>query len=166
MKHSTVQIEKATKIFALSSNNLDKYEYLTREDLNYKPSTIGQAKFYYSPLGNIFTKGLKEEDKKEGLLKKLKNIEDKNEEQLKIIGNETGIKSKIDLFNEDLTSEAVALIKEIKRVEDSVDYSKLSFMGGNKKVYSLDSFMTLEKLIKDILSKNMKIDRAEIRQNN
>ena len=85
---------------------------------------------------------------------------------MKIIGNETGIKSQIDLFDEDLTSEAVALIKEIKRVEDSVDYSKLSFMGGNKKVYSLDSFMTLEKLIKDILSKNMKIDRAEIRQNN
>ena len=156
MKHSRIQIEKATKISALSSNNLDKYEYLTREDL----------KFYYSPLGNIFTKGFKEEDKKEGLLKKLKNIEDKNEEQLKIIGNETGINSQIDLFDEDLTSEAVALIKEIIRVEDSVDYSKLFFMGGNKKVYSLDSFMTLEKLIKDILSKNMKIDRAEIRQNN
>ena len=32
----------------------------------------------------IFTKGLKKEkDKKEGLLKRLKNIEDKNEKQLK-----------------------------------------------------------------------------------
>ena len=38
-------------------------------------------------------------------------------------------------------------------------------MGGNKKVYGLDSFMTFEKLIKDILSKNMTIDRAEIKQN-
>ena len=84
---------------------------------------------------------------------------------MKIIGNKTGIKSQIDLFDEDLTSEAIALIKEIKGIEDSVGYDKLFFTGGNKKVYSLDSFMTLEKLIKDILSKNMTIDGAEIRQN-
>ena len=56
---------------------------MTGEDLDLKPSTVEQAKFEYSPLGNIFTKGLKEEDKKEGLLKRLKNIEDKNEQQLK-----------------------------------------------------------------------------------
>ena len=73
---------KAAKISALSSNNLDKYEYLTGEDLNYKPSTAEQTKFDYSPLCKIFNKGLKEENKKEGLLKRLKNIEDKNEEQL------------------------------------------------------------------------------------
>ena len=50
---------KAAKISALSSNNLDKYEYLTGEDLGLKPSTIEQAKFEYSPLGKVFTKGLK-----------------------------------------------------------------------------------------------------------
>ena len=76
---------KAAKISGLSSNNLDKYEYLTGEDLGYKPSVIEQAKFEYSPLGKIFNKGLKEEDKKEGLFKRLKNIEGKNEEQLKAI---------------------------------------------------------------------------------
>ena len=121
----------------MPSKNLDKYEYLTGEDLNYKPSTVEQAKFDYSPLGKFFNKGLKEEDKKEGLLKRLKNIEDKSEEQLKIIGNKTGIKSKIDLFDEDLTSEAIALTEEIKSIEDSVDYDKLSFTGGNKKVMTL-----------------------------
>ena len=47
---------KAAKISALSSNNLDKYEYLTGEDLGLKPSTIEQAKFEYSPLGKIFNK--------------------------------------------------------------------------------------------------------------
>ena len=31
---------KATKISALSSNNLNKYEYLTGEDLGLKPSTV------------------------------------------------------------------------------------------------------------------------------
>ena len=58
---------------------------MTGEDLGLKTSTVEQAKFEYSPLGKIFNKGLSEEDKKEGLLKKLKNIEGKNEEQLKAI---------------------------------------------------------------------------------
>ena len=76
---------KAAKISALSSNNLDKYEYLTGEDLGLKPSTIEQAKFEYSPLGKIFNKGLSEDDKKEGLFERLENIKDKNEEQLKVL---------------------------------------------------------------------------------
>ena len=82
---------KAAKISALSSNNLDKYEYLTGKDLGLKPSTLEQTKFEYSPLGKIFNKRLdKDEDKKEGLSKRLKNIEDKNEEQLKTIKSKTG----------------------------------------------------------------------------
>ena len=44
---------KAAEISALSSGNLDKYEYLTGEDLNYKPSTVEQAKFDYSPLSKF-----------------------------------------------------------------------------------------------------------------
>ena len=36
---------KAAKILALSSNNLDKYEYLTGENVGLKPSTVEQAKF-------------------------------------------------------------------------------------------------------------------------
>ena len=61
----------AAKISALFSNNLDKYEYLTGEDLGLKPSTVEQAKFEYSPLGKIFNKGLSKDDKKEGLLNRL-----------------------------------------------------------------------------------------------
>ena len=58
---------KAAKISALSSNNLEKYEYLTSEDLGLKPSSVEQERFEYSPLGKFFTTGLeKEEDKKEG----------------------------------------------------------------------------------------------------
>ena len=48
----------------MSSNNLDKYKYLTGGDLGLKLSTVEQAKFQYSPLGKVFNKGLKEEDKK------------------------------------------------------------------------------------------------------
>ena len=62
----------------MSPGNLDKYEYLTSEDLNYKSSTIEKAKLNYSLLSNYFNKGLKKEDTKEGLLKRLKNVEGKN----------------------------------------------------------------------------------------
>ena len=73
---------KAAKISALSSNNLDKYEYLTGEDLGLKPSTVEQTKFEYSSFGRIFNKGLDKNHQKEGLFKSLENIKDKNEEQL------------------------------------------------------------------------------------
>ena len=79
--------KKAAIISAQSSKNLDKVECLTCEDLGLKPNTIEQARFEYSPLGKIFNKELCEDDKKEGLLKRLKNIEDKNEEQLKQLSN-------------------------------------------------------------------------------
>ena len=61
IKQNEVQYDldrKAVKISALSSGNLDKYEYLTGEDLNYKPSTVEQAKFDYPPLSTFFDKGL------------------------------------------------------------------------------------------------------------
>ena len=60
---------KVAKISALSSNNLDKYEYLTGEDLGLKPSTVEQAKFEYSPLGKTFNKGLDKDDKKKDFLR-------------------------------------------------------------------------------------------------
>ena len=75
---------KAAEISALSSKNSDKYEYLTGEDLDYNPITVKQTKFEHSSLSKLFNKGLKEEEKKEGLLKRVKNIEDKSEEQLEV----------------------------------------------------------------------------------
>ena len=65
---------EAAKISVLSSKELDKYENLTGEDLGHKPGKFEQAKFEYSPLGKVFNKILEKEDKKEGLLKRLKNV--------------------------------------------------------------------------------------------
>ena len=62
-------VRETAKISALSSNNLDKYEYLIGEDLGFKPSTVAKAKFEYSSLGKVFIKGLEEEGKKKGLFK-------------------------------------------------------------------------------------------------
>ena len=75
------------EISAYSSGDLPKYEYLTKKDLGYKPDAFEQAKFEYSPLGKVFTDGLDKSDKKEGLLKILKNIEDKSNNQLLAIKN-------------------------------------------------------------------------------
>ena len=91
---------KAAEISALSPKNLDKYELLTGEDLDLKPSTVAQAKFEYSPLGKIFNKGLSEEDKKEGILKRLDNIKDKNDELLNTFNTTNkASKNKINIKN-------------------------------------------------------------------
>ena len=58
---------------------------MTGEGFGYTPNVTEQTKFDYSRLSRIFNKGLDKDDQKEGLLKRLKNIEGKNEEQLKTI---------------------------------------------------------------------------------
>ena len=65
-------------ISAYSSDDLPKYEYLTKKDLGYKPDAVEKVKFEYSPIGKVFIDGLAKEGKSEkvGLFKRLKNIED------------------------------------------------------------------------------------------
>ena len=76
---------KAAKISALPSKNLPRYEHLSGENLGCEPIAHEQARFDYSPLCKYLNKDLKEEVKKDGPLKMLKNIEGKNEEQLNAI---------------------------------------------------------------------------------
>ena len=48
---------EAAKISALQSKDLlEKYEYLTGEDLGHKPSVFGKAKFKYFLLGMSLSK--------------------------------------------------------------------------------------------------------------
>ena len=117
---------KAAKISALLSENLKKYEYLTGGDLDYKPSAVEKPKFKYSPLRKIFNKGLKEEDKKKGLFKRLKNIKDKSKERLKAKKKKKknrgkNIKAVTDFVKESLILEAKELIEEIKIMQKDVD---------------------------------------------
>ena len=86
------------EISALSSEDLDKYEYLTGKDLEYKLDPIQTAKFEYSPLGQVFNKGLDSSERQEGLLKRLKNIEDKTD-NLSIDTIDNSKLKKIDFFN-------------------------------------------------------------------
>ena len=67
-----------TEISAYYSGDLPKYKYLTKKDLGYKPDAFEQSKFEYSPLGKVFNEGLDKSDKNKGILKRLKDIEDKS----------------------------------------------------------------------------------------
>ena len=75
-----------------------------------------KSKFEYSPIGKVFNKRLDESYKKEGLLKRLKNIEDKSGEKLKMIenknDNQLGIKAVSYMLDEELSQEAKNLPKK------------------------------------------------------
>ena len=75
------------EISAYSSGELPKYEYLTKKDLGYKPDAFEQVKFEYLPLCKVFTDGLDKSDRNESLSKRLKSIEDRNNNQLLAIKN-------------------------------------------------------------------------------
>ena len=81
------------EISALSSGDLNKYECLTNKDLGYKPDSKEKARFEYSPLGQVFNKGLTADEKSKGLLKKLKNIEDKTDNlNINVVNNDSKLK--------------------------------------------------------------------------
>ena len=91
------------EISAYSSGDLDKYEFVTKQDLEYKPDALEQAKFAYSPLGKVYNDGLNKKDKtkKVGILQRLKNIED----NLNSNGDDDNGNRKVGIFQ---------IIKDIK----------------------------------------------------
>ena len=104
-------------------NNLGKHEYLTGEDLGLKPSTVEQAKFEYSPLGKIFNKGLSEEDKKEGLLKRLENIKDENEELLNSFSTTNKTNKTPNIQSKKLVYDGKHSFAMLKNINDIKDLS-------------------------------------------
>ena len=67
------------EISAFSSGHINKYEFLTRKDLKYKPNALDKARFQFSPLGQTFSIGLDKTAQgyqEEGVMKILKDIRD------------------------------------------------------------------------------------------
>ena len=67
------------EISAFSSDDLNKYHFLTRKDLKYKPNALNKARFEFSPLGKAFSTGLDKtvpNYQEEGVIKLLKDIRD------------------------------------------------------------------------------------------
>ena len=130
------------EISAYSSGDLPKYEYLAKKDLGYKPDAFEQAKFEYSPLGK--DQRLDKSDKNEGLLKRLKDIEDKSNNQLLTIKNisRPAIKGKnngnvsdeykaIQDFKQELIDKNILKLSGVKKFDDITDKWKQT---KNKKI--------------------------------
>ena len=67
------------EISVFSSGDLNKYEFLKRIDLNYKPNALDKERFEFSPLGQTFNTGLDKNAQgyqEEGIIKLLKDIRD------------------------------------------------------------------------------------------
>ena len=106
----------------------------TGEDLGYKPDLVQKAKFEYSPLGQVFNKGLDTSEKQVGLLKRLKNIEDKTDRELEENkDNQLGIKSIGYAVRQESSQEAKNMFKKLNSQEKLINYQKIGFTGDNKR---------------------------------
>ena len=114
------------EISAYSNGDLDKYEFLTKQDLKYKPDALEQAKFTYSPLGKVFNDGLNKKDntKKVGILQRLKNIEDN------LNSNDDGDNGnrKVGIFQiiKDIKDQGIKIMKLLGSSTDTIDGDKNS----------------------------------------
>ena len=131
------------------SSDLPKYEYLTQTDLGYKPNLIEQTKFEYSPLGRVLNQVLDKSDKNKGILRRLKDIENKTSNELAIEDtNRLAIKGMDD--NDDELYKRTGNnyknnIINYKQLKDNLDIinKKLDFYKKNKKV--LENYSLFEK---------------------
>ena len=118
---------EAAKISALSSGKIDKYEYLTGEEIlpSNQQQIIEQAKFTYSPLGKAFqkqTKTIKDQGEKQ-----IKAIQDNKEQSVNI--NNDNYKDKLLLSKEreifrDIYNKRLDKIKELN---NKIDYNNLKY---------------------------------------
>ena len=117
---------EAAKTSALSSGKIDKYEYLTGEEIlpSNKQQIIEQAKFTYSPLGKVFEK-------------QIKTIEDQGEKQRKAIQDNKEQSVNLNNYKDNLLlSKEGEIFKDIynKRLDkieelnNTIDYNSLKYV--------------------------------------
>ena len=153
------------KMSSLSSGELDKYEYLIGEDLGYKPDVVQKTKFEYSPLGQVFNKGLEKDEKQVGLLKRLKNIEGKTDEQLKENkGNQLGMKSIGFDFKKGISPEGHEAYKKTVDKKKLIDYRYLNMKASPKNEYDFRMFRPLKPFFETIYNGDVLILAAEREQ--
>ena len=120
---------EAAKISALSSDKIDKYEYLSGEEilLSNQQQIIQQAKFAYSPLGKA-------------LEKQIKTIEDQGKKQVKDNKQLVNI-NKDDYKDKLLHSKEREIFKviynkrldKIKELNNKIDYDNLKYVAVNSR---------------------------------
>ena len=115
------------EISAFSSGDLNKYEFLKRIDLNYKPNALDKTRFEFSPLGQTFNAALDKNAQgyqEQGIIKLLKDIRD---------GLAGGITSRVpkvpeaprksdDDDDDDEQKRLSKLLGELRTVEDNEEF--------------------------------------------
>ena len=147
---------EAAKITALSSGKIDKYEYLTGEEIlpSNQQQIIQQAKFNYSPL-------------EKALEKQRKTIEDQGEKQVDALKTSykklPSIKDfvPIEKFNLEIINE----IKRIKEIEKNVDRDEMVYKSTSRN-YDFRGFKTIRTYGNDIRNNVISFKAANLEQAN
>ena len=155
---------QAAKVSALTSGKIDKYEFLTGEEIlpSNQQQIIQQAKFTYSPLGKAFEK-------------QAKTIEDQGKKQVKGIQDNKQLAdiTKDDYKDKLLLSKEREIFKDIynkgldkiEEINNEIDYDDLDYVVLNK---NMEYNFSIEKdpisLLNDI--KKGEIEEAKDRQKN
>ena len=120
---------QAAKISALSSGKIDKYEYLTGEEIlpSNQQQIIQQAKFAYSPLGKALEKQIKTVEDQEK--KQVKTIQDKQ------LVNKDDYKDKLLLSREREIFTVIynERLDKIKELNTKIDYNNLKYVAVNNR---------------------------------
>ena len=154
---------EATKISALSSGKIDKYEYLTVEEILpfNQQQLIEQAKFTYCPLGKAFQKQIKTiEDQGEKQIEAFKDL--KLKEQTKAIEDKSNNQSiATNIFN-DLIKERKSIMNKLY---ESVDMNNLylKYVGNTKDVIFYE-YMDSKELFNKMKNNQLKFNDEKKKQ--
>ena len=150
---------ETAKISALSSGKLDKYEYLTDEEIlpSNQQQIIQHAKFTYSPL-------------RRALEKQRKTIEDQGKKQVVALESLKVPDKKLPPIKdfipmENLNPEIINEIQKIEEIEKKVDRNKMVYKGTNK-TYDFRNFKTIRTFGNEIRNNVISLDTANIEQGN
>ena len=154
--------KEAAKISASSSGKIDKYEYLTGEEIlpSNQQQIIQQAKFTYSPLGKAFGK-------------QIKTIEDQGKKQVKAIQDKQII-NKDDYKDKLLVSKVREIFKDIynksldkiEELNNSIDYNNLEYAAyRSKKIYDFSKLVDPLTLLDEIKKSKISLEQAKNNQN-
>ena len=122
---------EAAKISALSLGKIDKYEYLTGEEillLNQR-QIVEQAKFTYSPLGKAFEK-------------QTETIEDQGKKQVDALTALKTSNKKLPSIKDFILPEIINEIKRIEEIEKYDDRDKMVYKSANK-TYDFRNFKAI-----------------------
>ena len=158
---------EAAKISALSSGKIDKYEYLTGEEIlpSNQRQIIEQAKFTYSPLGKAFEKQIK--TIKDQGIKQVKAIQDNK--QLVNINNDDDYKNKLLLSKEREIFKDIYYkrLDKIEKLNKKIDYGNLEYVVvGTGDEYDFNHFDDPLTLLSDIKKGKISMNKAIEQQYN